>query len=150
MLTMHKFVSTLLLVVATGYAPSAFAAGFPAPSLPGVAVVPVAAVLAAPVADIPAHVATEWFKLLVQLVKRAPGFTPPVAARAFGYTGVTLYEAVVTGMPGYQSLHGQLSAMPAMPAPPANMQLDRPAVANAALATIALIFFPQSPTHRCA
>ncbi len=90
----------------------------------------------------PAYVATEWFKLYVQLARRSPGFSPPVAARAFGYAGITLYEALVAGMPGYQSLSGQLSAMPVMPLPPAGAQLDWPAVANAALAEIARDLYP--------
>lgn len=99
----------------------------------------------APVDAYPAYVATEWFKLLVQLTQRTPGFSPPVAARAYGYAGVTLYEALVAGMPGYQSLSGQLNAMPAMPAmseqSPGGV-LYWPVVANTALATIARDLFP--------
>jgi hypothetical protein len=91
----------------------------------------------APTAASPADVALEWFKLLVQLARRTPGYTPPVAARAFGYAGVTLYEAVVAGMPGYQSLAGQLNDMPAIPPPPAGAQMEWSAVANGALAHLA-------------
>ncbi len=98
---------------------------------------------AGPTADAySAHVATEWFKLFVRLTPRAPGFSPPVAARAYAYAGVTLYEALVTGMPGYHSLSGQLTDMPAMPAPPTDATLIWPAVANAALASIARDLFP--------
>jgi hypothetical protein len=35
------------------------------------------------------EVATEWFDLALDLVQRTPGFSPPVAARAFGYAGVS-------------------------------------------------------------
>ena len=69
--------------------------------------------------EIDSKVAVEWFRLLVRLAKSTPGFSPPVAARAYGYMGVTLYEAVMPGMPGYQSLAGQLVDMPEMPQPPA-------------------------------
>ena len=56
-------------------------------------------------------IATAWFDLLTELVRQAPGFTPPVASRAMGYAGVTLYEAIVPGMPGYRSLVGQLDGL---------------------------------------
>jgi hypothetical protein len=51
-----------------------------------------------------AAVPTAWFDLSLALVRSAAGFSPPVAARAFAYTGLTLYEAVVPGMPGHRSL----------------------------------------------
>jgi len=47
-----------------------------------------------------ATVPTAWFDLSLALVRSAGGFSPPVAARAFAYAGLTLYEAVVPGMPG--------------------------------------------------
>jgi len=50
-------------------------------------------------------------QLALQLVRQTFGYSPPVAARAFGYIGVTLYEAVVPGMPDYQSLAGQLNGL---------------------------------------
>lgn len=149
---MQNLVTILLLVtLLTGSAPAALAqvpptaalaAGpLPAPA-PYTAQAATPADALAPAADFPADVAIAWFKLFVQLTRRSPGFSPPVAARAFGYAGITLYEAMVAGMPGYQSLDGQLSDMPAMPEPPAGAQLYWPAVANAALATIARALFP--------
>jgi hypothetical protein len=160
MMMLYKTVALLLLVtLIAGCAPVAYgsalvplstlnppafavtqAAATPAPATP-------AAARAPETGTYPAYVATEWFKLMVQLTKKSPGFSPPVAARAFGYAGVTLYESVVAGMPGYQSLSGQLNAMPAMPQPPAvaqlpGGQLEWPVVANAALAEIARNLFP--------
>ncbi|MGL4650982.1 MAG: hypothetical protein ACRC1H_16355, partial [Caldilineaceae bacterium] len=96
----------------------------------------------ATVAASPADVAMEWFKLMVQLARRTPGYTPPVAARTIGYAGITLYESLVAGMPGYQSLSGQLNGMPAMPAPPTGAQMEWSAVANGALAQLARLMFP--------
>jgi hypothetical protein len=53
-----------------------------------------------------ADVAVQWFERLRQLVRVTPGFSPPVAARAYGHAGVTLYQAVVPGMPTHRSLAG--------------------------------------------
>ena len=66
-----------------------------------------------------ADVATRWFELALDLVKEIPGFTPPVASRAFAYLGVTLYESVAPGMDGYASLAGatQRLATPSRPRP---------------------------------
>lgn len=96
----------------------------------------------APVATFPGSAATEWFKLIVQLVRRTPGFSPPIAARVFGYSGIALYEAMVPGMPGYQTLSGQLNEMPPMPQPPAGISLHWPSVANSTLATLSRRLFP--------
>ena len=62
--------------------------------------------------------------------------SPPVASRLFGYAGVALYEAVVPGMPGYQSLAGQLNDLPPLPQPDPQLVYHWPTVANAALATL--------------
>ena len=55
-----------------------------------------------------ALVPNHYFEFSLKLVKETAGFTPPVAARAFGYMGLTLYESVVPGMPGYLSSQGRL------------------------------------------
>lgn len=60
-------------------------------------------------ADLSSEVITDWMDLLLVMSKETPGFTPPVAARAFGYIGLTAYESVRLGMPGYRSLQGQLA-----------------------------------------
>lgn len=82
-----------------------------------------------------AEVATRWFGLSLELVQQTPGFSPPVASRAFGYMGVTLYEAVVPGMPGHQSLAGQLNGLSRVPRPAAKAY-HWPSVANSALFTL--------------
>jgi hypothetical protein len=46
------------------------------------------------------------FEFALELVQKTPGYSPPVASQAFGYAGVTLYEAVVPGMEGWRSLPG--------------------------------------------
>ena len=57
-----------------------------------------------------AQVAYDWIDLQLVLAKKTPGFTPPVAARAYGYTGLGLYEAMRYGMEGFRSMAGQVNA----------------------------------------
>jgi hypothetical protein len=62
-------------------------------------------------------------------------------ARYMAYTGVALYESVVSGMPAYQSLQGQLTNMPAMPATTPGFGYHWPTSAHAALSTMTKKFF---------
>ncbi len=89
------------------------------------------------------RVATAWFDLMTELVRQTPGFTPPVASRAMGYAGVTLYEALVPGMPGYRSLVGQLDGLAWLPADEEDAPYHWPLVANSALASINRRLFAQ-------
>lgn len=82
------------------------------------------------------EIALAWFKLQLKLAKEMPGCSPPVASRVFGYAGVTLYEALVPGMPAHQSLAGQLNGLTAMPQALIDEEYHWPTVANSALATI--------------
>jgi hypothetical protein len=95
----------------------------------------------------PADVAVQWFERLRQLVRVTPGFSPPVAARAYGHAGVALYQAVVPGMPRHRSLVGQLSDLWWTP----GGAIERgqwPLVANAALAEITRRLFPTAPAEQ--
>ncbi len=87
-------------------------------------------------------VATEWMALALNLIQQTPGFSPPVAARALGYLGLTLYESVVPGMPERQSLAGQLNELSSLPWAQPDEPLHWPTVANAALATMSRMMFP--------
>ena len=58
------------------------------------------------------------------------------ANRWMAYCGVALYEAVVPGMPAYQSLSDQLNEMPEMPKTEPGQAYHWPTCANVALATI--------------
>lgn len=81
------------------------------------------------------RVATAWFTLLEELMRQAPGYSPPVAARAIGYVSVTLYEAIYPGVPGGRSLVGRLNELTWTP-PPDDAAYHWPLVANSALASI--------------
>lgn len=106
-----------------------------------------AQVIASPTIDDEALVATAWFTFYGQLIQSTEGFTPPVAARAIGYAGVTLYEAVVWGQPDYQSLVGQLNGLTTLPKPVAGQPYHWPLVANSALATITRVLFRNTSTE---
>ncbi len=83
----------------------------------------------------PADVPAAWFDLALTLVRTTPGFSPPVAARAFAYAGVTLYEAV---MPHGLGLQGLARV-------PRGSAYHWPSVANGALAAILRDLFPTTP-----
>jgi len=104
---------------------------------------PGAASAAKQTADHPATFATDWLNLIVERVK-AEGYSPLVASRIYAYSGVTLYEVVVPGMPDHQSLAGQLHELPALPQPAPGARLDWPAVASAALAGLSKDLFPNA------
>jgi hypothetical protein len=101
----------------------------------------VPAAIAKPASAYSSGVVYDWMALDLQLVQQTPGFSPPVAARALGYMGLTLYESVVPGMPGYQSLAGQLNELSSLPWAQPDEPLHWPTVANAALATMTRMMF---------
>jgi PAP2 superfamily protein len=94
------------------------------------------------------EVPAAWFDLELILVRETAGFSPPVASRAFGYSGVTLYEALVPGMPEHRSLAGVLDGLEATRPPHGRMAW--PSVANAAMAAILHLLFPTATAENLA
>lgn len=99
-------------------------------------------------ASIAAHehggeVAREWFKLLCRVVKTTDGYYPPMAARAFGYMGVALYQTVQPGMAESASLAGQLNQLSAdkLPKTDPTKSYNWGIAANAAMAQTMRNFF---------
>jgi len=88
-----------------------------------------------------AAVSTEWFSLALQLAQQNPGFSPPVVSRALAYLSLALYESVVPGMAGYQSLAGQLNELISLPWAQLDEPLHWPTVANASMATMTRMMF---------
>ena len=90
-----------------------------------------------------AEVAQKWLDLQLRILYLS-GSNPYSlnGNRQFAYMGVALYEAVVPGMPSYQSLHGQLNAMPQMPTTKNGDDYHWPAAANTALAFLTRNFYP--------
>ncbi len=58
----------------------------------------------------PAHVATLWADLTVQIMTRAPKNTPTYGSRALGYLGLTMYETAIAATARQQSVAPYLSA----------------------------------------
>jgi hypothetical protein len=86
-------------------------------------------------ADFDPGVPLAYYQHSLGFSKRTAGFTPPVQARAFGYMGLALYEAVIAGMPDHRSVASQLNGIGALPE--ANgIPYSWPLVANAALAEV--------------
>lgn len=86
-------------------------------------------------ADFDASVPLAYYQLSLDFSKRTAGFTPPVQARAYGYMGLALYEAVVGGMPEHRSIATQLNGVGALP-DAKGVPYEWPLVANAALAEV--------------
>lgn len=86
-----------------------------------------------------AGVLIRWYRLVLELVRHTPTYSPPVASRAFAYLGVAAWEAVAAAR-GLQSLAGQLNGLAAPPDPPA-APLDEAALLHGALADAVAAFF---------
>ncbi|MCU0815074.1 MAG: vanadium-dependent haloperoxidase [Cypionkella sp.] len=95
------------------------AAGLLAPALPA----------RAATAD-SAQVLIGWYRLVLELVRHTATYSPPVAARSFGYLGVIGWEALAATR-GLTSLAGQLNGL--TPLPPGPPVLDEALVLHAAL-----------------
>jgi hypothetical protein len=67
--------------------------------------------------------------------------------RQLAYMSVALYESIVAGDPGYNSLAGQLNDYTTTPAPPENTELCWQASANEALATTMRYFYSDNPAN---
>jgi PAP2 superfamily len=93
-----------------------------------------------------ADVATTWLDLSLDLVRGTPGFSPPVASRAFAYIGITLYEALLPGMPDNRSLSGLMNGLPRLAGAGRSSEYHWPAVANSAMAAIHRSLFPTAST----
>ena len=87
------------------------------------------------------EVVVGWFNLIKVLTTETPGFTPPVAARAFGYTGVALYEAIQVGMENKTSLSGKLNDFILETTYIEGAQYHWPTVANSTLASMTKSFY---------
>lgn len=53
-----------------------------------------------------------YYDLELNLIKTTAGYSPPVASRAFGYTGLALYESLVNAMPDYNSMQNVFNYNP--------------------------------------
>lgn len=90
---------------------------------------------------LPSDVASTWFEAVYDVVK-AEETTPPLAARIYAITAVTLYESIIAGTKENRSLVGQLNDLNSVPKPKKNHTYYWPTVANAGLAKIIRDLYP--------
>jgi membrane-associated phospholipid phosphatase len=86
----------------------------------------------------------EWVNLLYDRIY-ADGVNAPAAARLYGYASVTLYEAVLPGMPDNNTLIGQIVSLTELPWPTEDDLHDWLATADGALYTVLSGLFVDSP-----
>lgn len=91
-------------------------------------------------ADAP-HVLRRWYTLILELVRQTPTYSPPVAARAFAYLGITTFEAVASGSQSLQSLAGQVRGLANLPQRKPGMAYDEAVIVHAAMAFAAQTYF---------
>ena len=82
-----------------------------------------------------------WYRLVLELVRHTPTYSPPVASRSFAYLGVTAFESVATGSDQLQSLAGQLPGLTPLPAREKGLVYDNSVLVQAAMAYAAQNFF---------
>ena len=82
----------------------------------------------------------QWYKLVLELVRHTPTYSPPVASRAFAYLGVTGYEVLASGRPEMASLAGQVNGLSALPVR-GEGAFDEAVVMQAAMAETVRNFF---------
>lgn len=100
---------------------------------------------APPAGAFAADVPLSWMTLQLRLTRTTPGISSIGHSRLFACAGVVLYEAVVPGMTGYQSLGGQLNGLGKLPPPTPGVLHHWPASANAALAAAFRALYPNTP-----
>jgi hypothetical protein len=84
-----------------------------------------------------AAVHERWYRLILELVRHTPIYSPPVASRAFAYLGVAAYEAVAGGRSELRSLAGQLRELAPPPSRDPALLYDEAALLHEALAAAA-------------
>ena len=70
-----------------------------------------------PVPQLDPHFATDWMQLIYDRIQ-VEGHNPPLAARAYAYASITMYESLLYGIPVNVTLAGQIQHMPDMPIRP--------------------------------
>ncbi|MEZ4904044.1 MAG: vanadium-dependent haloperoxidase [Spirosomataceae bacterium] len=91
-----------------------------------------------------ASFAYQWADMNLKLIRASSGFAPPVASRALGYTGLTLYESVVAGMKDNKSLAGQLNGLVSLPKPEDGKEYNWAISANAGQLFMAKNLWPSA------
>ncbi len=89
----------------------------------------------------PQKILRDWYYLMNELVRHTATYSPPVASRAFGYLGVTAFEATVGGSDRLVSLVGQLQGLDSVPAREAGAVYDETIIIGAAMSDAIVYYF---------
>jgi len=89
----------------------------------------------------PEAVLSARYRLVLDLARHTPTYSPPVAARAFAYFGVIAYEATASGGNDLATLAGQLNGLSSLPKREGGAAYDEAAILNAALSEATARFF---------
>lgn len=89
-------------------------------------------------------VAIQWMGMQVQQMRAYSGVGNVAYSRYYAYSGIALYEAVVPGMPSYQSIASQLNGLSGLPQTKPGAGYHWAISANAALASINRNMFPNA------
>lgn len=87
----------------------------------------------------------DYFRIQLDMIPATSGFTPPVASRALGYTGLAAYEASVHGMPGMSSFSGVLPQLNGLPTPVEGQDYHWGIVTNQAMHGLCAALFNNTP-----
>ncbi|MBN8824212.1 MULTISPECIES: vanadium-dependent haloperoxidase [unclassified Spirosoma] len=90
---------------------------------------------------IDASVSLQWMDLFLLVDRYAPGYRPPVAARALAYIGLAAYETVVPGSANYQSVAYKFSGL-SIPKPEAGKTYQWDVALNESYYLMMKGFFP--------
>lgn len=84
----------------------------------------------------------DWYRMILELVRHTPTYTPPVASRAFAYTAIIAYESTAAAGPDrLTTLAGQVNGLSAVPPRDPAARYDEAAVLHAALARAVDVYF---------
>lgn len=90
-----------------------------------------------------------WYRLVIELIRHTPTYSPPVASRGLAYVGIVAFEVTASGAPQMRSLAGQLNGLTPPPARVPGADYDEALILQAALAaTVADLFHNTGPTGR--
>ncbi len=92
------------------------------------------------VSDFGAESALRWNTLFLDIERYAAGYRPGPAPRMLGITNFAAYEALVSGMPGYNSLAVRFSV--SIPKADASREYHWPSVLNALYGSMYIEMFP--------
>lgn len=88
-----------------------------------------------------AEVAVQWNTLYLHVSRYAPGYRPPVSARALAYIGLAAYQTAQPGMPEYRNMAQNYAGLN-LPVPDYGQTYHWPLAVNAAYANSFRNFFP--------